>query len=155
MEQMLNIKLYKDNKDIILVIKDATPNIENVVVSAICSLCNGEVQPTAVKGIAPVVEKEEKPSVNTAEEFTPDFLTAPIGGEEKEEEVVVDDPVTKKEEDYANHVITMNGKYATSGLTIQQIYEKDVKWIEFMANNSRSRHPDAEKIKVFYASKKK
>ena len=155
MEQMLNIKLYKDNKDIILVIKDATPNIENVVMSTICSLCNSDAHPTTIKGIAPVVEKEETPSIDTAEDFTPDFLTTPIDGEENKEEVVVDEPVTEKKEDFANHVVTMNGKYATSGFTIQQIYEKDVKWIEFMANNSRSRHPDAEKIKIFYASKQK
>jgi Lar family restriction alleviation protein len=57
-----------------------------------------------------------------------------------------------EDDDVANHIVTMNGKYANSGLTIQQIYEKDAQWIEFISTKSRSRHIDVEKIKKFYTN---
>lgn len=150
MEQVLNVKMYKDNKDLILVIKDTNPEIEKVVTSVLCSICNGEIDTTEISEIAPVVEKDKSPSLKNAEDFTPDFLKNPETDEKNEEVVVEDD-----NEDLGGHIVTMNGKYATSGLTIQQIFEQDAGWVEFIATKSKSRHQDAEKIRKFYTSHKK
>ena len=149
MEQTLNIKMYKDNKDVILVFKDATPEVENIITSVLCGICKKDVDVNEISEIAPVVEKDKVPSINNAEDFTPDFLKNP---EEDKSDVNI---VVEDNEDFGNHIVTMNGKYATAGLTIQQIFEKDASWIEFMATKSKSHHQDAEKIRKFYASHKK
>lgn len=152
MEQVLNVKIYKDNKDLILVVKDSNPEIEKVITSVLCSICKGqgEINTTEISEIAPVIEKDKTPSITNVEDITPEFLKNPET-DEKGEEVVVEDDI----EDYSGHIVTMNGKYATSKLTIQQIFEKDASWIEFIATKSKSHHQDVEKIRKFYTSHKK
>lgn len=86
-----------------------------------------------------------------------------------EEEVIVTEDVSddslpfdveadESEEDVGNYMITMNGKYATAGKTINEIYKTDASWIEWIAANFVPRNPVAEKdvaqIKKFVASKK-
>lgn len=57
-----------------------------------------------------------------------------------------------------DYVITMNGKYATAGLSINEIYKKDASWVEWIADNFKARNAVAEKdvaqIKKFVALKR-
>lgn len=57
-----------------------------------------------------------------------------------------------------DYVITMNGKYATAGLSINEIYKKDASWVEWIADNFKARNAVAEKdvaqIKKFIAMKR-
>ena len=86
-----------------------------------------------------------------------------------EEEVVVTEDVSDdslpfdietddSDDDIGNYMITMNGKYATAGKTISEIYKTDASWIEWIAANFVPRNPvaekDVEQIKKFVASRK-
>lgn len=92
-----------------------------------------------------------------------------IVDDSKEEEIIVTEDVSddslpfdveteEVEESVGNYVITMNGKYATAGKTIDEIYKTDANWIEWIAANFVPHNPVAEKdvaqIKKFVASKR-
>ena len=148
MENLLNIRMYKDGEDTIVVFKNTTPEIQSIIQSVVGSIYKEIVVPNEITGLDAVSEDNTPPSIDNAEDFTPDFLT-------EETSVVEENQETENQiENFADHIITMNGKYASAGLTIQQIYNENPGWIEFIVKRAKSAHPDVEKIKTFYKTKK-
>ena len=149
MELKGKISLYKDGKKTILVIDDDSINMEQLVSTILCRICNEEIHTTEISDLSPVVESDETPVINPDAEYTPDFLTSEITDPESEtetEQVVEND-------DCGNHIVTMNGKYKSSGMTIQEIWDKDSGWLKWVAEKSVSKHGDVERIKAFLATK--
>jgi hypothetical protein len=105
-----------------------------------------------------VVGDDDGVSIDTEEEFNLDNVVVDTS---EEEVIIVDEELaTPPEEEklpfdvedeadelteVGNYVITMNGKYATSGLSIAEIYKKDASWVEWVADNFKARNPVAEK----------
>jgi hypothetical protein len=100
---------------------------------------------------------EEVVADNTVEDVTIDdeiVVTEDTSDDSLPFDIETDDTA----EDVGNYMITMNGKYATAGKTINEIYKTDASWIEWIAANFVPRNPvaekDVEQIKKFVASKK-
>lgn len=55
------------------------------------------------------------------------------------------DAEVKEEEDPANHVVTMSGKYGGKNKTVAEIYAMDAGWATWIAANFTPRNPVAEK----------
>jgi hypothetical protein len=138
MEQVLNIAIYKDGGNTIVVFKDTNSEVEDIIKKVVSAISNQSIEEKEVEHLEALPEE-----VDAAPEI-PAFMQ---------------DDDTKIEEavDYGSYVITSIKKYEKSGKTIAEIFETDNAWLCWVAENYNPRgakaKEDVEAIKKFLESR--
>lgn len=138
MEQVLNIAIYKDGGNTIVVFKDTNSEVEDIIKKVVSAISNQSIEEKEVEHLEALPEE-----VDAAPEI-PAFMQ---------------DDDTKIEEavDYGSYVITSIKKYEKSGKTIAEIFETDNAWLRWVAENYNPRgakaKEDVEAIKKFLESR--
>lgn len=137
MENILNISIYKDGNNTIVVFKETTREVEDIIKGVISAVSNQEMVETEVEHLEALpAEEDTTPSV-------PAFM--------QEVNVAVDEPVN-----HGAHVIMDIKKYAGKGKTVAEVFSTDEQWLRWVANNFTPRNEtakkDVEAIKSFLAS---
>lgn len=111
------------------------------------NICNTEITSKKITELEKAEGIDEKQNIEKI--GPPKFLTEKTEYEDEEED----------EEEIGNYVITMKCMYQNEGLTIDEIYEKNPKWIMWMAENYTTKNltgtkkivaeKDIEQIKKF------
>lgn len=128
-----NIQLYKDGNDIIVVFKNPSSDIKDIVNNILFSITNRDVDTKVVPAVEPLPEVElAVPEVDKYEKLVPEFLNDDCGNELSQIELdnpVLDDVEETKQENHetendvtANNVF-VSGKYMN--MSPAQIVEKD------------------------------
>ena len=138
MENIMNIAIYKDGNNTILVFKDTTVETEDMVRKIVSAISNQSVEEKEVEHLEALPEE-----VDAAPDI-PAFMQG--------EDAIITEAV-----DYGAHVITNIKKYATAGKTIAEIFATDETWLRWVAKNYTPRGEkaveDVEAIKKFLESK--
>ena len=147
MEMKGKITIYDDNGDTIIKISETKNDFTDIIQKMLENICNTEI--TSKK----ITELEKAEGINEKQNIEkigpPAFLTEKTKYEDEEED----------EEEIGNYVITMNCMYQDKGLTIDEIYERNPRWIMWMAENYTTKNltgkkkivaeKDIEQIKKF------
>lgn len=137
MEQLLNIAVYKDGNNTILVFKDTTSDVEDIIKKVISSVSNQNIEEKEVEHLETLPEENDIPEI-------PAFM--------QDESVTIAEAV-----DYSTYVIANIKKYEKSGKTLAEIFETDEKWLRWVADNYNPRNAkakeDVEAIKEFLKTK--
>lgn len=137
MEQLLNIAVYKDGNNTILVFKDTTSDVEDIIKKVISSVSNQNIEEKEVEHLETLPEENDAPEI-------PAFM--------QDESVTIAEAV-----DYSTYVIANIKKYEKSGKTLAEIFETDEKWLRWVADNYNPRNAkakeDVEAIKEFLKTK--
>lgn len=127
MTEKINVRLYEDNGDTILVFKNTTPEITKVISTLITSVSNAEIKEVEHLAPAPI-------ATDTPPEL-PAFM----------QEATATNP-----EDYRIKGIR---KYSKSSKTLKEIYATDPGWLQWIAANytpsSEQTKADLEAIQAF------
>ena len=138
MENILNIAIYKDGNNTIVVFKDTTTEVDDMIKKIVSAVSNQDIENKEVEHLEALPEEVDE---------TPD-IPAFMQGDDVEIAVAVD---------YGAYVITSIKKYADSHKTIAEIFATDEKWLRWVANNYNPRNAkaveDVEAIKKFLETK--
>ena len=128
MEMKGKITIYDDNGDTIIKISETKNDFTDIIQKMLENICNTEI--TSKK----ITELEKAETIEDKTDFAkiepPEFLTKDI---------------YDNEEEIGNYVITMQCMYQKDGLSIEEIYEKNPKWVIWMAENFKPNNPIAKK----------
>lgn len=106
---------------------------------------DGLMDVSVVEEVSPDEDEEVSIDASDTDESNGDFFDAEAEMEESEE--------SEETEDIGNYVVTMNGKYATAGLTISEIHAQNPQWVVWVAKNFVPHNPvavkDTEQIKRY------
>lgn len=148
MKEFLNVKVYKDNNDTIVVFKDTNPEIECIINGFLNSVTHANVETTEIQHLEPVPTAEESPVE------LPSFLQDETISSTPDETISETADETKNTIfDYNTHKITMGKTYC--GKTIPEIAgtEKGLGWMHWVVKkydpNSETAHPDVKYIKKY------
>lgn len=134
MTQLLNIMVYKDNNDTIVVFKNTNSQTENIIQNFLSSISNTEIDTKEINHLEPLPVDDTPPEL-------PSFM---------QEEVVSPVPPI------GNYKVTGIKKYAKSGKTLTEINEIDNNWLNWIAKNYNPTTPqgqkDLEAIKKFLST---
>ena len=138
MENIMNIAIYKDGNNTIVVFKDTNPNVEDIVRKIVSAVSDKNIEEKEVEHLEALPEEvDETPDI-------PAFM--------QDENVEIAEAV-----DYSTYVITSIKKYEKSGKTIAEIFETDNAWLRWVAENYNPRgakaKEDVEAIKKFLESR--
>ena len=128
MEMKGKITIYDDNGDTIIKISETKNDFTEIVQKMLENICNTEIKSKKITELEKIEDIDEKPDFEKI--GPPKFLT---------------EDIYDNEENIGNYVITMKCMYQTNGLSIEEIYEKNPKWIMWMAENFKPNNPIAEK----------
>jgi hypothetical protein len=134
MENIMNIAIYKDGNNTIVVFKDTNPNVEDIVRKIVSAVSDKNIEEKEVEHLEALPEEvDETPDI-------PAFM--------QDENVEIAEAV-----DYSTYVITSIKKYEKSGKTLAEIFESDEKWLRWVADNYKPRNAkaieDVDAIKEF------
>jgi hypothetical protein len=138
MEQLLNIAIYKDGNNTIVVFKDTNPDLDDMVKKIVSAVSNQSIEEKEVEHLEALPEE-----VDATPEI-PAFM--------QDENTTIAEAV-----DYSAYVITSIKKYEKAGKSLAEIFETDEKWLRWVADNYNPRNAkakeDVEAIKEFLKTK--
>jgi hypothetical protein len=121
MEKLTNIAVYKDNNDVIIVFKNSTANIENIISKVLTSIA--DVEEKEINHLSETPEDETLPELPSFMQEEKTSLVSSIG----------------------DYQITGIKKYAKSGKTLTEISETDNQWLLWISKNYKPTTPQGEK----------